>query len=71
MAGITLAQATAQLTAWLAASTAVSAGQSYSMGARMLTLANLAEILKAIEFWDAKVQEKSRSGRAIRGATPC
>lgn len=71
MAGITLAQAEAQLTTWLAASTAVASGQAYTMGERSLTRANASEIRKAIEFWDGKVQELSRGGRSIRGCTPC
>ena len=71
MAGITLAQAQAQLASWIAASTAVASGQSFSLGDKVLTLANAAEIRKSIEFWDAKVQEKSRGGRAIKGITPC
>ncbi len=75
MAGITLAQAEAQLASWIAASTAVASGQSYSMGERSLTLTNAAEIRKSIEFWDAKVSELTASaggsGRKIRGITPC
>ena len=71
MAGITLAQAEAQLAAWIAASTAVAAGKSYTMGNRSMTLANEAEIRNSIEFWDAKVQQLNRGGRAIKGITPC
>lgn len=71
MAGITSAQAQAQLTAWLAASTAVAAGQSYSMGERMLTLANAKEILKMIDYWEGKVQSVTRGGFCIKGGTPC
>lgn len=71
MAGITLAQAEAQLTAWLAASTAVAGGQAYSIAGRSLTRANAAEIRASIEFWDAKVQTLSRSGRQVKGVTPC
>ena len=37
MAGITLAQAEAKLAEWLAADTAVAAGQSYTIGGRSLT----------------------------------
>ena len=71
MAGITLTQAEAQLTAWLAASSAVASGQAYSIGGRSLTRANAAEIRNQIEFWDAKVQTLSRGGRQVRGITPC
>lgn len=71
MAGITLAQAQAQLTAWLAASTAVATGQAYSIAGRSLTRANAAEIRNQIDYWDSKVKTLSRGGRAIRGVTPC
>jgi hypothetical protein len=71
MAGITLAQASAQLTVWLAASTAVASGQSYTMGDRSLTLANAVEIRKMVDYWEGKVQTLSRSGFAIKGGTPC
>jgi len=62
MAGITLAQAQAKLTAWMAADDAVAAGQSYSIGGRSLTRANAAEIRNNIEFWDRKVQRLGGSG---------
>lgn len=72
MAGITLAQAEARLQEMLDAHTAVSTGQSYEIGGpgatRRLTRANLEEIMKAIDFWDAKVKqlasESSASGAA-------
>jgi hypothetical protein len=72
MAGITLAQAEAQLASWLAASTAVAAKQSYTIGNRQLSFADSAEILKNVEYWDAKVKalESGRSGIRIRGITP-
>lgn len=71
MAGITLAQAEAQLASWIAASTTVAAGKSFTMGGRSMTLVNEAEILNLINFWDAKVAELTRGGRAIKGITPC
>ena len=70
MAGITLAQAEAQLTTWLAASTAVASGQSYSIGDRSLTRANAKEINDMIVFWDTKVQNLTRGGIKVYGATP-
>lgn len=56
MAGITLAQAQAQLDAWLAASLAVSNNQSYSIGGRSLSRANAGEIMEMIEKWENKVK---------------
>lgn len=57
MAGITLAQAEAQLAAWLAADEAVSKGQAYSVGSRSVTRADAAAITEKINFWDRKVQQ--------------
>lgn len=65
MAGITLAQAQAQLDAYLAAETAVLGDQEYEIGGRRLRRANLAEIQKGIELWNQRVQTLSHaaSGR--------
>jgi len=70
MAGITLAQAEEQLTAWLDASKAVANGQSYTIAGRSLTRADAKEIRENIKFWDAQVKRLSRKGIRIRGATP-
>jgi Family of unknown function (DUF6148) len=73
VAGITLAQAEAQLTAWLAASTAVSQGQAYTIGTRSLSRANSREILQQIQFWDGQVKRLADSpggGIRVRGITP-
>jgi hypothetical protein len=76
MAGITLAQAQAQLALWLAADAAVASGQSYAMGEKSLTLANAGEIRKNIDFWLSKCSSLSqtgastRTGPVVRGATP-
>lgn len=60
MAGITLAQAEAQLAAYLAAETAVLKSQRYELAGRMLTRADLKEIRSGIEVWDARVKNLSR-----------
>jgi len=73
MAGITLAQAEAQLTAWLAASTAVSQGQAYTIGTRSLSRADAKEIREQIKFWDSQVKrlaDGSGGGIRARGITP-
>lgn len=59
MAGITLQQAETQLAAYLAAETAVLAGQAYTIGGRSLTRANLADIRAGIETWDSRVKQLS------------
>ena len=55
MAGITLAQAQAQLSAYLAAETAVLSGQRYEIAGRTLQRANLAEIQSGIQTWHNRV----------------
>lgn len=65
MAGITLAQAETQLAAWLAASSAVATGQSYSIAGRSLSRVDAGEIREQITYWDGKVRSltASASGR--------
>jgi hypothetical protein len=52
MAGITLEQAEARLAEYLAAEAAVLAKQSYTIGGRQLTLANLSAIQEGIKLWN-------------------
>lgn len=60
MAGITLAQAQAQLDTWLTANSAVASGQEYEIdtgsGRRRLRRADAAEIRQQIDYWDGKVK---------------
>ena len=63
MAGITLAQAQAQLEAYLAAETAVLGNQSYEIAGRKLTRANLNEIQKGIEIWNSRVVTLTNQAR--------
>ncbi|MBQ0067547.1 MAG: hypothetical protein KBS60_05155 [Phascolarctobacterium sp.] len=55
MAGITLETAQKHLDAWLEAEMAVTNAQSYTIGSRTMTKANLTEIRNAIEYWQGKV----------------
>jgi hypothetical protein len=64
MAGITKAQAQAQLDAWIAASLAVAQGQEYTIGDRHLKRADAAEIRQQIAFWESKLQRLARGGGA-------
>lgn len=54
---ITLERAKQHLEAWLDAELACSTAQSYTIGSRTLTRANLAEIRKQINYWQNKVDE--------------
>lgn len=70
MAGITLAQAQAQLDAWLAASLAIASNQSYTIGMRTLTRADAKDVQAQITFWENRVQTLSRGkGMRVRYAT--
>lgn len=68
MPAISLADAQAQLAAYLAASLAVSQNQSYSIAGRSLSRANLSEIQTAISFWENKVNQLTRAASG-RGRT--
>lgn len=61
MAGITLAQAEAKLSQYLAAEEAVLTGQQYELAGRMLKRADLVAIQQGIEIWNARVNELSAS----------
>ncbi len=61
--GITLAQAQAQLDAYLAAETRVLSGQSYEIAGRRLNRANLAEIQTGIKIWNERVQQLTYAGQ--------
>jgi hypothetical protein len=66
MAGITLAQAEAQLALYLTAEQTVLTGQSYSIGGRTLTRADLADIQEGIRIWNERANSLSAgaSGRS-------
>ena len=70
MAGITLAQAEAKLTEYLAAETKVLSGQAYSIAGRSFTRANLKEIRDGISYWEAKVKSLTRGGLTMKFGTP-
>jgi len=63
MAGITLQQAQEQLEIWLEASREVATSQSYRIGTRWLTRADLGDIQKQIQYWQSQVSQLSRRGR--------
>jgi len=72
MAGFTLAQAQDKLDGWMAAEDGVMTSQSYSMGSRQLTRADLSQIRDSIKYWNKEVISLTRGGGIrITGATPC
>ncbi|MCK5015729.1 MAG: hypothetical protein KAS32_01545 [Candidatus Peribacteraceae bacterium] len=63
MTGIDLATAQAKLTLWLAAEDKLANSQSYQVGDRTVTRADLKEIRETIDYWEGKVRRLSRSSR--------
>ena len=63
MGSWTLEVAKEHLQAFLDAEIAVATGQSYKIGSRSLTRANLSEIKERINFWSNEV-ERLENGRA-------
>lgn len=57
MAAITLQTAKKHLDMWLEAESEVAINQSYTIGGKSFTRADLGEIRKQIEYWSNKVQE--------------
>lgn len=59
--GITLKEAQAHLEMWLNAESEIATSQSYTIGSRSLTRANLKEVRDQIKFWQNKVAELERT----------
>lgn len=71
MAGITLAEAESQLALWVAASTAVASGQSYSIKDRSLSRVDAQEIRNQIDYWQGWVERLTpRTRSRTRYAVP-
>lgn len=67
----TLETAKKHLNAWLEAELAVSTGQSYRIGSRQLTRADLAEIRQQIKFWRQEVARlEGRGARKVLRVVP-
>lgn len=67
MAGITLEIAKEKLKIWLAAEEELAINQSYTIGGKTFTRADLAEVAQRIEYWNNKVisleNTKKKGGR--------
>lgn len=75
MAGITMETAQKHLDVWLEAEMAVATGQSYVIGSRTLTRANLTEIRNTIDYWNSKIaamenQRKTGGRNRVRRVVP-
>lgn len=66
-----LTRAKRHLEAWLDAELAISTGQSYRIGTRQLTRANLSEVRKQIIYWQREVSRlEGRGSRKVFRAIP-
>lgn len=67
MTGITLEIAKEKLKIWLAAEEELAINQSYTIGGKTFTRADLAEVAQRIEYWNNKVitleNAKKKGGR--------
>ena len=73
MAWVTIEEAQENLRMWLDAEKAVATGQSYTIGKRSLTRANLSDIRERINFWRnevASLESGSQGGVKLNRAVP-
>ena len=71
MAGITLAQAEAQLTQWLGVlDTIAQSGQQHTILGRSFTNADLSEVQRQVTYWERKVKRLSSGRGGMRVTRP-
>ena len=72
MEWISIEEARSTLRMWLAAERAVATGQSYTIGTRSLTRANLKDIRESIQFWRREITrlENAQVGAKVFRAVP-
>lgn len=72
MGWVTIDEARENLKIWLEAERAVATGQSYKIGTRSLTRANLDQIADRIAFWRGEIDklESGRTGARVMRAVP-
>ena len=72
MSGVTLERAKQMLDRWLEAELAVTTGQSYKIGTRSLTRADMKAIRAAQQFWQNEIEkiESGRRGARVMRAVP-
>lgn len=59
--GITLKEAQQHLDMWLNAESEIATSQSYTIGSRSLTRANLKEVREQIKYWQNKVEKLEKA----------
>ena len=72
MSWISIDEARTTLQMWLDAERAVATGQSYKIGTRSLTRANLADIRESIQVWRREIDrlEAKHTGARVFRAVP-
>lgn len=66
-----LNRAKKHLEAWYNAELSISTGQSYRIGTRQLTRANLSEVRKQIAYWKREISKlEGRGSRRVYRAVP-
>jgi hypothetical protein len=67
----TAAEALEMYQAYVAAEKAILGGQSYAIAGRSLTRADLKSVREGRGYWLTTYKTLNRSGRALKGITPC
>ncbi len=66
MPAVSLEEAKRHLDMWLEAEAAIASGQSYKIGTRSLTRADLEAVAKRIDYWRHEVNRLERGGSGMR-----
>lgn len=66
MPWITIEEAQENLTMWLDAERAISTGQSYKIGTRSLSRADLSMVASRIAFWRNEIEKLENGQRGLR-----
>ena len=69
MAWITIEEARTNLQLWLEAEKAIASAQSYRIGNRQLTRADLAAVIKRIAYWQDVLADLEAGGEGIKRPT--
>ncbi|SPT67637.1 Uncharacterised protein [Anaerobiospirillum thomasii] len=64
--GITIEFAKERIKMWLDAEAAIATGQSYKIGSRTLTRANLKEVREQLDYWQGKLNSLENGGKGRR-----
>ncbi len=63
---MTKAEAQTHLDAWLAADTALASGKNYTIGNRTLTRSDIAEVQRALTYWQRAVNTADANDAGVK-----